>query len=340
MRVWFDADNSPHVLVMKPLAREMEKMGHEVFFTARDRSSTCGLLDLYGLHYVKVGGSSVRGMAGKILGTLARSLSLALVGRRGRPDLSFGHGSRALPIASALAGIPSVTMYDYEWVDPRIFNRFCRRILLPDAIGPARANEAGIDVSRVRFFPGLKEEIYLSDWEPGPGSVTLPGIPHGTEYVVVRPPATTAHYSTPLSESIYRALLESLLSRPGIRVVVVPRTGSDPVAARAAEKGAVIPERALDGPGLVWGARMVAGGGGTMTREASVLGVPSISFFRGRLGKIDEHLAAVGRLTILADEASASRLDPQDFHRSERLARREGIAGRLAGMILDAAADR
>ena len=99
MRIWFDADNAPHVLVMRPLAQELSRLGHEVLFTARDRSSTCALLDLYGFSYVKVGGGSVKGMTGKVLGTLARSLRLARIGKRLRPDLSFGHGSRALPVA-------------------------------------------------------------------------------------------------------------------------------------------------------------------------------------------------------------------------------------------------
>ena len=55
MRVWLDADHAPHVLIMRPLARELEKQGHEVRFTARDRTATCELLDLYGLPYVTVG---------------------------------------------------------------------------------------------------------------------------------------------------------------------------------------------------------------------------------------------------------------------------------------------
>ena len=48
MRIWFDADNGPHVLIMEPLARRLCEDGHEVRFTARDRSNTCQLLDMFG----------------------------------------------------------------------------------------------------------------------------------------------------------------------------------------------------------------------------------------------------------------------------------------------------
>ncbi len=52
---------------------------------------------------------------------------------------------------------------------------------------------------------------------------------------------------------------------------------------------------------------MVISGGGTMTREAAIMGVPSYSFFRGAGGKVDEALASAGLLTMVtsADEVAA-----------------------------------
>ena len=73
MKIWFDADNGPHVLIMRPLVAELERRGHEVVFTARDRTKTCQLLDMYGFSYRKVGGEYGRGMSGKVRGTLGRA---------------------------------------------------------------------------------------------------------------------------------------------------------------------------------------------------------------------------------------------------------------------------
>ncbi len=310
MRIWFDADNAPHVPVMRPVAGELRRRGHEVLFTARDRSSTCELLELYGLPYVRVGGRSVKGSAGKALSTLLRALELARAARRFEPSLSFGHGSRSLPVASALLGAPSVTMYDYEWVNPLIFNRFCRAIILPDAVGIDRAAEAGIDPRKVRLFPGLKEQLYLSGRAFGLASAEISRLTGGRPYVLLRPPAVTAHYHNPESEVIFSALLENLASRRDVAVVVIPRSKDDPARAEAAGRGAVVPDAVLDGPDLVWNALLVAGGGGTMTREAAVLGVPAVSFFRGRPGRVDEYLSSLGRLTMLDDADAARSLDP------------------------------
>jgi len=224
-------------------------------------------------------------------------------------------------------------MYDYEWVDPAIFNRLCRSILLPEAVGAERAREAGIDTRKARFFPGFKEELYLSGREFGAIPAEIAGLTGGSPYVLLRPPAVTAHYHNPESEGIFHALLGNLSKRDGIRVLFVPRSGGDPLTVAARQAGAIVPGRVMDGPDLVWNALAVAGGGGTMTREAAVLGVPSISFFMGRPGRVDEHLASLGRLAFVRDVPSALALDPASFERLPRLWN-PGLPAVVAGLLL------
>lgn len=305
MKIWFDADNAPHVLIMRPLVEELQRRGHEVHFTARDRASTCELMDLYGLPYTRVAGEYGSGMTGKVTGTLGRALALAAAMRRWRADVSFGHGSRALPLASRLMGVPTVTMYDYEWVSPAIFNLCCRTILLPAAIDAARCREAGIRAGRVRRFPGYKEELYLAARPFTPGVAAELGLREDRIRVLVRPPATTAHYHNPEAELILDALLARLATTPNVQLVYLAR-GREQLAFLEKHSFAdlVVPQKVYDGPTLVSEMDFVAGGGGTMTREAAILGVPSCSFFRGRMGRVDEALEREGRLIMLrsADE--------------------------------------
>ena len=51
----------------------------------------------------------------------------------------------------------------------------------------------------------------------------------------------------------------------------------------------------LDGPSLIHESDLVVSGGGTMVREAAVLGVPAVSCFEGRLGAVDQYLAQLGK---------------------------------------------
>ena len=55
----------------------------------------------------------------------------------------------------------------------------------------------------------------------------------------------------------------------------------------------------MDGQSLVAGADLVVSAGGTMNREAVVLGTPVYTTFAGRLGGVDERLIAERRLRSL-----------------------------------------
>lgn len=315
MTIWFDADNGPHVLIMKPLVRELQRRGHRVVFTARDRTRTCELLDLYHLEYRKVGGVYGKGMVNKVRGTLGRAVELARAMRGCGCQASFGHGSRALPLASRLLGIPTVTMYDYEWVDPRLFNLCCRAILLPASIDPVRCREAGIDTRRVVSYPGFKEELYLADQPLDPEAVTADlGLRPGAIKVLLRPPATDAHYHNPEAEVLLDAVLDRLSGRPEIDLVYLAR---DPAQtdwlARHDLARVLVPQKVYDGPSLVAAMDLVIGGGGTMTREAAILGIPACSFFRGATGRVDEQLAAHDRLMLLErpEDAARIRIEPR-----------------------------
>lgn len=312
MNIWFDADNGPHVLVMKPIARELQKQGHQVRFTARDRANTCELLDLYRLEYLRVGGVYGRSSLGKIAGTLARAAGLRKAMQGWKADVSFGHGSRSLPIASRLLKVPSITMYDYEWVSPFIFNSLCGKILLPDAISGQRCIEAGIDVKKARFYPGFKENLYLTSIQPDPAIAQELGLKSDKIRVLLRPPATTAHYHNPEAEEILDALLLKLLDDHRIQLVWLPRTEEQNEQVRGEHKAQVIfPTRVYSGPELILEMDMVIGGGGTMTREAAIMGVPSYSFFRGRRGAVDEKLEELNKLMLIENAADVLDILPE-----------------------------
>ncbi|MHA1927510.1 MAG: DUF354 domain-containing protein [Candidatus Thorarchaeota archaeon] len=300
MKIWFDADNAPHVLVMRPIAEELKRRGHMVRFTARDRSSTCELLDMYELDYIKVGGLYRNSTIGRILGTIKRAFALKKAMKNWKADVSFGHGSRSLPIASWMLKIPSITMYDYEWVNPSLFNRFCSMILLPDVITLARCKEAGINTDKVSFFPGFKENLYLNDVEPDTTIASELGLKDDKIKVLLRPPATTAHYHNPEAEEILSTLLAKLLDDPEVQLLWLSRTPDQNRLVSGTHKAEVIIlEKIYPGPQLILACDVVIGGGGTMTREAAILGITSLSFFRGNTGAVDSRLHDSNKLILL-----------------------------------------
>jgi predicted glycosyltransferase len=117
---------------------------------------------------------------------------------------------------------------------------------------------------------------------------------------LLRPPATNAHYHNPESEQLLAELFRILLPNPDVQLVISLRSSDQKKLVPSDAKADVIfLERVYDGPSLIAVMDMMISGGGTMTREAAVLGLPSYSYFRGKEGQVDAWLEKEGRLILL-----------------------------------------
>ncbi len=303
--VWIDLENSPHVPFFRPWIDWLRDAGHDVLLTARDLSQTYELLRLHGLDFVAVGGHGGGGRARKALRGITRAAALARVVGGKRVALAMGHGSRAQVLAAAGLGIPSVSFLDYEYVALRLFGVLCHRVFVPDAVSPDVLRERGLPQRRLVSYPGFKEQIYLDPRIDHP-------CPADPPLVLVRPPARLAHYHTPRSEVLYRRVIERLTAAPPVyRVLFLPRYAQDLVELRALaarHPHLAVAETPLLGRDLLLSASLVVSGGGTMVREAAVLGIPAASFFGGPVGGVDEALSRAGRLWMLRNEADVDRM--------------------------------
>ena len=324
MRVWIDITAPAHVLVFRPLVEILRERGAEVEITTRDFSQNVGLLRLHELDAAVIGSHGGRSALGKI-GTMATRLAeLVRWARPRRFDTALAHGSHHLTMAARLLGIPSATTFDYEWAtfQHQLGCRPATRVLVPEAIPPARLERYGVRPPKLRRYPGLKEEYYLADFEPDPAVPATLGLDADRVLVVVRTPSDYALYHRTPSR-VFPALLDRLGRRDDVHAVVLPRTREQGDAVRRLRlPSLVVPEDAIDAQSLIAFSDLVVAAGGTMNREAVALGVPVWTTFGGRLGGVDEALLREGRLRILTDpdalelvkrsgEGEAVRRDPR-----------------------------
>jgi uncharacterized protein len=304
MRVWVDLTNTAHVLVLRPLVEAMEREGHDVTITARPLSHTVELLEEWGHPHTVLGrhGGSTR--AGKAGAAADRVWQLWRWARGRRFDCALAHGSTDQPPVCRLRRIPSTTMFDYEWamLQHHVNCRLASRVLVPEAIPAARLRRYGARGRKLVHYPGLKEEYYLSDFEPDPSVLAGLGVDRNGILCVMRTAPSYALYLQGAQDRLMAALLERLDAEPSAQTVVLTRTPEQRQAlAQLGHERLIVPERAVDGRSLVTFADLLVSAGGTMNREAAVLGTPVWSIFEGRMGAVDEMLVRDGRLRLLTD---------------------------------------
>ena len=137
-------------------------------------------------------------------------------------------------------------------------------------------------------------------------------------------------YHRGIENTLFDEVLTYLRERD-VQIVLLPRT-PDQAKEFAGVSGVVVPGKPVDGPSLVYAADLVVSAGGTMNREAALLGTPTWTTFAGELGAVDRMLIDNGSMGIL--ERPEQLEDPQAHARPPRTRspRRRGHRRRILRM--------
>ncbi len=294
---------SAHVLVFRPLIQLLRERGDEVEITARDYAQTLQLLELHGLEATVIGRHGGRSRLGKARSLFSRLHALRSWARPRDFDLALAHGSHELTVSARRLGIPSATTHDYEFatLQHHLGMRAATKVVVPESIPVERLARFGARPPKLLHYPGLKEEYYLSDFDPDVSVLERLGVDRGRVLVVLRPPPDVSLYHRH-SNPLFPQTLDYLGAHQEVQAVVLPRTGDQREFVRGlALPSTIVPDRAVDAQSLIALADVVVSAGGTMNREAAALGVPVYTTYGGRLGGVDEELIREGRLKPLTD---------------------------------------
>ena len=297
-KFWVDFENAPHIPVLLPIVEKMQSLGYEPVMTARDFSFTKELVEKHHLPAMILGeGSRGKSSIGKAFRVAQRVVLLSKVIRPLKEHIAFSiaHASRSMLLTSHLLGITSVSLEDYEHSN-QFHNSLSNFLLVPE---PIPEDSFPRNRGKIIHYPGIKENIYLE------GMILPKFIPDfildkkEKTIVLFRPEGRTAHYRSSTSEALQIAILERLKREKNACLLVYPRDAVQrnelTEFLKDGEAEFVFPP-IVDGPNLIASVDLVVGGGGTMTREAAVLGIPSYSFFSGEWGAVDDFLIRTGSL--------------------------------------------
>jgi predicted glycosyltransferase len=335
VKVWIDLANSPQVLFFHPIIQEIERRGHSSVITTRDFAQTEELANQYGMPHVCIGGHGGSRLSRIGLRLADRAWLLARFASRNRCDLAVSHNSYAQIAAASGLGIQSVTLMDYEHQPANhLAFRLARRVIVPEHFPDEALRRYGARPRKTRRYRGVKEQIYLAGFKPRAKYLESIGIDPARIVVVMRPPGAWGLYHD-FENPLFNAVFKHVAVHREATIVLLPRVPSQADAARAAGfANVVVADGALDGPNLLYHADLAISGGGTMNREAAVLGTPAFSVFKGTSPAVDRYLIAQGRMTQVAGESDIARIAIRKKQTHDTM-QDAALVGDVADAILD-----
>jgi predicted glycosyltransferase len=311
MKVWIDLANSPHPLVFAPVARRLERDGHEVLITARDNAQTVELALERWPDIEVIGGESPKGKPAKLAAIGRRVAGLRRWALGVRPDVALSHNSYAQIVAARGVRVPAVTAMDFEHQPANhVAFRLAKVVLLPEVLPRDAVRRQGALPRKVTIYEGLKEELYIGDFEPDPAIVSKIGLEARPKIlVVVRTPPTRAVYHG-FANPLFEQALRTICSQEDLVCVALTRHAEQTAAIESLQlRNCLVPHTAIDSRSLMYEADVMIGAGGTMTREAALMGIPTWTMFAGATPAVDMWLERQGMLARLSSAEQLARLE-------------------------------
>jgi predicted glycosyltransferase len=257
MKILIDMGHPAHVHFFKNAIRELERLGHAVAVTARDKDVTLKLLEAYKIPYeTRPDGWRPLNLfkAARFVTDAARAFGAERLVGVHNPYIARAASSLEKPciLFTDTPGSPFVN---------RISVAHATKVITPECLRGMFANQV--------TYPGCKEMAYLHPFAADRSVLARHGL--RGRYYVVRFIGWTAHH-----DSGFRGLtsegkdqLVKALSAKG-QVVACNEDGID------IPEGCIPVQRPEDAHSLLALSSGYAGEGATMAKEAAVLGVPSV----------------------------------------------------------------
>ena len=324
MRIWIDLANSPQVLFFRPIIAELEHRGHSATISTRRFAQTIQLAERYKMRHTPIGSHGGKKLSKIGVRIIDRSWRLMRFAHKKDFDLAVSHNSYSQALAAAMLRIPFITLMDYEHQPANhLCFRLAKKVIVPHFFPVSELRKYGASSCKTEYYHGTKEQVYLADFKPQIDYAELSDIPTDKVIVVMRPPGNWGlyhHFDNPLFDRV----LEYIAGMSKAHVVFLPRIPSQADAIRAKGLSNIwIPAVALDGPNLLYHADLVISGGGTINREAAVLGIPAYSLFKGKLAAVDRYLIEQGRMFHIEDDSRIDEIKVEKKHKNIVLGKSE-----------------
>ena len=273
------------LLFFTPLIQDLREKGHEVISTSRKYLEVELLVSLGGLDLTIVGKHGGESLIEKLNSSSERSLHLSDYVKKLGIDYAVSFSSPECARVAFGMGVKHFCISDSPHSEKvcRLTIPLSDTLLTPSIIPSSAWKEYGINRDKIVTYNALDPAVWLKRRSNDSSKKEDFGLDVSKKTISIRLEESQASYLLHSDKSYSKKILDSLVANfPECEIFVLGRYSEQIDAIQKSYGSKVnIDTKAIDGAGLLSVSDVFIGMGGTMTAEASLLGVPSISAFQG-----------------------------------------------------------
>lgn len=301
LKVWFDILTPKQVMFFKHAAKALRQSGHEVLCTSREYREAVELARIKGTKLAIVGRHGGADRYDKLVAGTERILELANIVKKFGPDVAVTFSSPEGARVAFGIGISHIGFNDSPHAEAvaRLTVPLMSRLLCPWVIPYSAWTRYGISQKNISRYHALDPAAWLKHDETQVQSAGG---------VLIRLEESKASYIADKklgSASLIDAAVDELSKQSNVSILCRYGDQIEYAKERYGSKAKII-EQVVDGVRLIRSSSLFIGAGGTMSAEAALLGVPTISIAPVKF-YVEDYLSRVGLLVRTRDPKTLLR---------------------------------
>jgi uncharacterized protein len=306
VKVWIDVLTPKQANFFAELQHRLTVKGFKTVLTTREYREVNELLQLRNLKSIQLGRHGGSGLGEKLRASSKRVSALADVIQEQEPDIAISFSS---PEASRVAfgfKIPHYCISDSPHAEAvcKLTIPLSQKLFTPWIIPAYAWKRYGVNPRDIVRYRALDPAVWLNGHRNNTKVLEDLKLDVTKPIILIRPPEEFASYLTATPPaSTFDIIARTLdLADEGSQIVILSRYDdqSEKLKKRFGDR-VIAPEHVVDTVPLLQAASVFLGGGGTMTAEAALLGVPAISYYPGEPTFVDRFLINLGVVDRLHD---------------------------------------
>jgi hypothetical protein len=327
MKIWLDVLTPKQANFFAELHHRLNARGFRTLVTTREYREVNELLELKGLEATQVGRHGGMAVRDKLVESSKRILGLAKIVEEYDPDVAISYSSPEAARVSFGLKIPHYCISDSPHAEAvcRLTIPLSQKLFTPWVVPLYAWKRYGMNPRDIVRYHALDPKVWLTGYKSNPKNLDGLKLDSARPVVVVRPPEEFAAYLSDRVSSMPSTAADIIgkvldIDDESVQIVVLPRYDdqSEKLRKRFGSR-IIVPEHIVDAVALMRVSSVFVGGGGTMTAEAALLGLPAISYYPGEPTFVEKFLANYGLIERFLDpgriaQRAVAICKSRDFH--------------------------